>query len=126
VVLDPSRDGQAARVARWDFDLSAAREMLAASGGRGLKLELPWLATPPASQRLQVYVRYETADGRRLQTDREIFVTPPGQAIGRWTPRTESKRSAAAVKSEPALSPVATTAAKEPVTPPVWSPNREY
>src|SRR5262245_12157792 len=88
VVLDPARQGEAARVARWDFDNSALRQVLAASSpGLGIKLEIPWPATPPDATRLKLFVRYETPDGRTLQTDREIFVTQPGQAISRWTPR---------------------------------------
>lgn len=89
-VLDPSREGDAARIARWDFDLAAARQLLAESSpARGLKLELPWPAAPPANTHLKVFVRYETSDGRKLQTDREIDFTPPGTtATVGWTPRT--------------------------------------
>jgi hypothetical protein len=97
VVLDPEREGDAARVARWDFDLDAARQVLAQSGtSKGLALELPWPASSPSASRLHLYVRYESADGHRIQTDRDIYITPPGQAISRWTPRAaESDRSAA-------------------------------
>jgi hypothetical protein len=102
VVLDPSRQGDAARVARWDFDLSAARQKLAGSAvTTGIKLELPWPATPPTANRLHLFVRYETADGRKLQTDREIFLTPPGQVSSRWTPRTAERQRPA-----PTLTPV--------------------
>jgi hypothetical protein len=88
VVLDPDREGDAARIARWDFDPSATRQMLAAtSPDRGIKLEVPWPAAAPTSNRLKLFVRYETADGRRLQADRDVFVTLPGQAMTRWTPR---------------------------------------
>jgi hypothetical protein len=91
VVLDPSRQGESARLARWDFDLSAMRQLVAASSGeRGIKLELPWPAAPPECTRVKVFVRYETDDGRRLQADREIHVTSPGQAKAPatgWTPR---------------------------------------
>jgi hypothetical protein len=105
VVLDPSREGEAARVARWDFDMSAARQKLANSGAAsGIKLELPWPATPPEANRLHLFVRYETADGRKLQTDREIFLTPPGQISNRWTPRTaQRQRPAAAVAQASAV-----------------------
>jgi hypothetical protein len=88
VVLDPTREGESARIARWDFDAAATRQMLAdAAPHGGMKLELPWPATAPAASRLQLFVRYTTPDGRRLQTDREVFVTPPGAALSRWTPR---------------------------------------
>jgi hypothetical protein len=151
VVLDPTRQGDAARVARWDFDLSATRQMLAAaSPARGIKLELPWPAAAPANTHLKVFVRYETADGRRLQTDREIHLTPPGEASPGWTPRpgaplasvaaepaadvpslSESKAPQAAASPrlaavQPALLPPAALSAEARPKParPVWSPNR--
>ena len=88
VVLDPAKEGEAARIARWDFTLTATQQKLqTASAAKGIHLEMPWPASPPSAGKLQLFVRYETADGRRLQTDREIFITPPGQVAQRWTPR---------------------------------------
>jgi hypothetical protein len=115
VVLDPEREGEAARIARWDFDRSATRQVLAASSPeRGMKLEVPWPGAAPAATRLKLFVRYEAADGSKLQAEREVVVTPPGQSLSRWTPR-------------PADRPIVQVAAEEPV--PVaaraaWSPNR--
>lgn len=96
VVLDPELIGDAARVARWDFDQDAARQVLTDSGSsQGLKLEMPWPASTPTANRLRLFVRYETPDGRRIQTDRDIYVSPPGQNLSRWTPRaTEETRTA--------------------------------
>jgi hypothetical protein len=131
VVLDPDRLGEAARIARWDFDPSAARQMLAASSpGRGLKLEMPWPAAAPAATRLKLFVRYETSDGRRLQTDREIYVTPPGQAISRWTPRSPGRSepaelataSAGATASPP--TEIRSASSNENPALPLWSPHR--
>lgn len=87
VVLDPQQAGDAARLARWDFDESEVRQLLADSAGKALDLELPWPAAAPTTERIQIFVRYETSDGRRLQTDREIHLTPAGLAKGSWTPR---------------------------------------
>lgn len=88
VVLDPSKQGDAARVARWDFDPTATREKLQrVSSARGIHLRLPWPADPPKTNKLQLFVRYETADGRKLQAEREINITLPGQYSHRWTPR---------------------------------------
>jgi hypothetical protein len=88
VVLDPSKQGDAARVARWDFDLATTKQKLQrVAPARGIHLQMPWPAKAPASNKLQLFVRYETADGRKLQAEREIFVTLPGQYSHRWTPR---------------------------------------
>lgn len=134
VVLDPTRQGDAARVARWDFDQSAVRQMLAASSpARGLKLELPWPAAPPANSHLKVFIRYETADGRRLQSDREIHLASAGEISPGWTPRPGAPLAAAthvaslpAPPSEPAPSlplseeptPAAPPVVASPLSPP--------
>lgn len=112
VVLDPSRQGEAARVARWDFDAKAVAELQSKDPtSPGIRLELPWPATAPASQRLKLFVRYETADGRKLQTDREILLSSPGQVAApssRWTPRP-------AERQRPVVGPVEQTAASVPL-----------
>ena len=115
VLLDPERQGDSARIARWDFDQSATRQSLTAtSPGRGMKLEVPWPGAAPAATRFKLFVRYEAPDGRKLQAEREVFVTPPGQSLGRWTPR-------------PADRPIVQVAAEEPVPTAAraaWSPDR--
>ena len=48
VVLDPSKAGEAARVARWNFTATETRQKIAAgSAARGIRLQMPWPATPP-------------------------------------------------------------------------------
>jgi hypothetical protein len=136
VVLDPSKAGEEARVARWNFDLSAMQQKLkTGSAARGIQLQMPWPATPPAAERLQLFVRYETADGRQLQTDREIFLTLPGQLSQRWTPRQRGRESLAETtptipqaaippKTEgPSPTPTVSTAPNL-LAPPTWSPYR--
>jgi len=130
VLLDPDREGEAARVARWDFDQSATRQLLAASTpGRGIKLEMPWPAAAPDANRLKLFVRYETPDGRRLQADREIFVAQPGQVISRWTPRPLDRQPAtelATALGDNADFSTAVRSASAAATParPAWLPNR--
>jgi hypothetical protein len=92
VLLDPDRQGEAARIARWDFDQSNSRQLLAAAGSnRGVKLEVPWPAGAPAANRLKLYMRYETPDGRKLTADRDIYLNAQAQATSRWTPRTAER-----------------------------------
>jgi hypothetical protein len=87
VVLDPSKNGDDARIARWDFSQDQATEKLAQGAARGIHLKLPWPAKPPDSAKMEVFVRYETPEGQKLQADKEIFVALPGQFSQRWTPR---------------------------------------
>jgi hypothetical protein len=130
VVLDPSRQGDLARIARWDFDRAAVEQFLQNSGdAQGIKLELPWPAAPPASPKLHVFARYETADGRKLQADREITVAAPGQIITRsagWTPRPLDRQRPADLISDPspasviaALSSPGTVASPTTALPPL-------
>jgi hypothetical protein len=136
VVLDPSKAGEEARVARWNFDLSAMQQKLkTGSAARGIQLQMPWPASPPSAERLHLFVRYETADGRQLQTDREIFLTPPGQLSQRWTPRPADRQRPAIVeptpqiaqqpKPAPSAGPASSpSAAPNLLAPPTWSPYR--
>lgn len=88
VVLDPALQGEAARVARWDFSSrEAAKHLKRTPMGDGLHFDLRWPHSPPTHRLLSLYVRYTTADGRKLQVEKQIDVEPPGaEHTGeRWT-----------------------------------------
>jgi hypothetical protein len=91
VLLDPDRQGEAARIARWDFDQINSRQLLAASDSRGIKLEVPWPAAAPHVNHLKLYVRYETPDGRKLVADKDIYLNAQATAISGWTPRSTER-----------------------------------
>ena len=75
VVVDPSLPGDVGRIARWDIAAEEAESLLVTDGpAPGLHLELPWPAEPPQNEDLHLFVRYITADGRKLQTDRPIKI----------------------------------------------------
>lgn len=87
VVLDPAKEGEAARVARWDFSVQETREMMQRSVfGRGIHLQLPWSGVAPENPKLHLFVRYTAPDGAKLEANREIFVELPGHVSNRWTP----------------------------------------
>ena len=118
VVLDPSMAGEAARIARWDFELPVVQQKLDSNqAARGLAWQLPWPARAPAGDKLQVFVRYETADGRRLEADREIFISHPGQISQRWTPRQPGREPLPVAAAGPSSQATAAAA-------PAWSPFR--
>jgi hypothetical protein len=67
VVLDPSRPFQESRIARWDFTPEATANFFRQTPrGRGFHFDLEWPGTAPEASTLAVYVRYVTADGRKL------------------------------------------------------------
>ena len=137
VVLDPAMPGEKARVARWDLTAEQVAASLRRAGpGSGIPLKLTWPADPPEHEDLHVFVRYVTADGRKLQADRRIRIElPTGSSFG-WMPATQpvarppaappavvSQAPPPAPKIDP---PIARTAAR-PTDPqrPVWSPDRQ-
>jgi hypothetical protein len=88
VLLDPTKSDDAARVARWDLDADASRQFLRTdTADRGLLLRLPWQDTPPEPQKLHLFVRYVTADGRKLEADQDIQIDSEDRVAHRWTPR---------------------------------------
>ena len=95
VVLDPAQSGEGMRLARWDFTAEEAAEHVVHAGAhRGIRLRLPWSGARPQHARLHLFVRYLTDDGRKLEADREFFVTLRGEVANRWTPRSTERRLA--------------------------------
>lgn len=87
-LLDPQKQGEAARIGRWTFIPDEIEPAINSSGDvDGIHLEVPWPGPIPESSALRLFVRYETADGRKIEADREIHVKLAGQFSERWTPR---------------------------------------
>lgn len=116
-VIDPALDGEAARVARWEFASDEIESMIRRSlFGRGIHLELPWPNEPPKNERLVLFVRYIALDGRKLEAKREIRAVPQSEIGDRWTPA--PPRRQARLEPPPESRPVTPTAR------PSWSPHR--
>jgi hypothetical protein len=134
VVIDPAQQGEAARVARWDFSTEQVAAMAQTTRlSEGIHLALTWPDKPPAHGQLHLFVRYTTSDGRKLQAERQIEVDLPGRQARRWTQATSDEPPA---PSDSAMVPAASSPARvatrpapaEPSPPkrrrPTWSPNR--
>ncbi|MGH7140301.1 MAG: hypothetical protein ACREHD_31580 [Pirellulales bacterium] len=79
VVLDPALEGEAARIARWDFTAQEAAEHLKRTPlGDGLHFDLRWPHSPPVHRVLNLYVRYGGHPPSCLQVEKQIEVDPPG------------------------------------------------
>lgn len=75
VAMDPLVNGAASRVARWDFSAEqVANSYDKTPSSEGLHLELPWIDAVPQHRELHLFVRYYTADGRKLDVDRTVDV----------------------------------------------------
>ena len=94
-LLDPALSGEQARLARWDFTAAQTAGMVRSGSQRGIHVQVPWNSAAPAHDRLKVFVRYTTRDGRKLQAERVIgvalgevpAVNPPQTATRpEWSP----------------------------------------
>ncbi len=74
VLIDPTAPPDAARVARWDLTADETAQLFLDGDIPGMHLALAFADKPPRSERLHLFVRYTTEDGRRLEADREISV----------------------------------------------------
>jgi hypothetical protein len=75
VVLDPSLEGEAGRIARWDFELDEVPAHFRNTAfGRGLQFELPWPTDPPKNRDLRLFVRFITPEGRKITAETPITV----------------------------------------------------
>lgn len=94
VVLDPALEGDAARVARWDFSTEEAARRVKTGDDRnpGLSFKLPWPGASPEHSKLHVFVRMESDEGKTLEDDSEFYVILPGQFSQRWTPISHPSR----------------------------------
>lgn len=87
VLIDLAAQGPAARVARWDLDADQVRRLLPdGRSDEGFVLHMAWPQDAPKRERLQLHVRYMTADGRKLETYRDIVIRLPGQRVSAATP----------------------------------------
>ena len=97
VLMDPSKSGREAKLARWDFPAAQTAKLFRGNGiARGMYIECPWPDRPPDNNSLHLYVRYTTRDGRKLEADEYVEVALPGEKAARWTPAEIEPQPAAA------------------------------
>jgi hypothetical protein len=145
VVLDPGlrdEEGKAARVARWDFTAAETAAMFRRTGATAaIHLMMTWPDHPPKHNKLHLFVRYVTADGRNVEANQPIEVAPAGDKTIRWTPSESPVRADPSADRRPAPEswrpnemPTARVPGPSPYTAtrsdasnsarPVWSPDR--
>jgi hypothetical protein len=83
VLMDPALEGSAQRVARWDFSADEVPSHFQSTPlGQGLRFQLAWPAEPPKNRQLQLFVRYTTPEGAKINADVPIDVRAPGDPPG--------------------------------------------
>jgi hypothetical protein len=100
-VLDPSREGDAARIGRWTYSAVEVKAKLQPIGSnQGIHLSLPWNGPDPAADRVIVFIRYTFPDGRQVVNDKHIFVAGKGSMKTVWVPRSTDESPVTAASFE--------------------------
>lgn len=114
VALDPAEPGEQKRFARWELTAEEVdRQMRQSDSRQGIPLQLPWPASAPKHDRLRLYVRYTTVDGRQVEASQDVVVNAAARLTRAWTPR-----PAGWEQPSPALP------SSDAAAPPEWSPFR--
>lgn len=83
VAMDELEQGDAARLARWNFTEEEAAEHFHPSPD-GLQFQLRWPERLPRHEHLTLHVRFTRPDGQKLDVEQSIRVVLPGSSPG-WT-----------------------------------------
>lgn len=106
VALDPALQGDAARVARWDFTSSeAASRLRRTAAGSGLHFQLAWPGRAPRNAALKLFVRLITDDGRKLVAELPIDLRAEGPAQQAWTGQLQPAAEVASEVPQPSGPP---------------------
>jgi hypothetical protein len=74
-VYDPTKVGEDARIAQWEYTAEESTELLRQTLlGKGFHLQLPWPNELPDQSQLSVRTSYRSEEGRRLKTNRTIQI----------------------------------------------------
>lgn len=144
VVIDPEVPGAAARVARWDFTADeAASHYQQTALAKGFRFQLLWPNKPPEHERVRLYVRFTTPDGRKFEAEHTLHLGARTAQSENWSQPTIQKWEPSAAplgaqfdpaRAPPHDTPAAARSVMVPATPsapapsangrPVWSPFR--
>ncbi|GIX00174.1 MAG: hypothetical protein KatS3mg111_3506 [Pirellulaceae bacterium] len=90
VILDPAREGNAARLGRWNYSAHEVKQLMRTAGSdAGIHLTLAWTNQSPLADRVIVFARYTFADGRQVIGEKTFFVAGPSGMKTTWVPRAE-------------------------------------
>ena len=82
VLIDPLGPSGGSRLARWDFRTDEVVHHFQSNFiGQGIYLQLLWPEERPAVGRVRLFVRYQTADGRKLEASQDIEIAGGDQTV---------------------------------------------
>ncbi len=87
-VLDPAREGEAAKIGRWEYTASEVTAKLQPIGSeQGIHLRLPWNGPDPSADRVIVFALFKFDNGRQVMGEKEIYLASDGSHKTVWTAR---------------------------------------
>jgi hypothetical protein len=95
-IINPELEDESARLGMWKFTPQQVEQAIRKQGNaKGIHIDLQLEGNVPAGKKVLVFVRYQTADGRRLESSYEYILSTPGDLESKWLPRAgSSSRSA--------------------------------
>jgi hypothetical protein len=88
IVAEEIIDDKPVRISAWEIDSDEMKEYLEPIGAsQGYHLRLPWQATAPTGRTIQVFVKCEFEDGRKLVNRKELTLSKSTSRPLTWTPR---------------------------------------
>src|SRR5262249_39614446 len=128
VLLDPTLDGEAARIARWDFPTDEVvthfKKLITT---KGFEFDLRWTNRPPRNPNLKLYVRFITPEGKRLIAEKDLHLRLTGaEDRGNWVPTEEEKPAGGQKNTGATARPPLTAGRTDSPDPgvPAWKPYR--
>ncbi|MFK8113122.1 MAG: hypothetical protein AB8B91_13020 [Rubripirellula sp.] len=89
VVLDPEREGDSAKLGRWDFDNEEVAQLIKSTPVSGFHVPIQW-DQPPLGEEVIVHVRLRAEDDE-MRCDGALKVAKK-TVIADWTPRADTLR----------------------------------
>jgi len=87
--VDPELPQEESVLSQWDFSAHEIyhRTKIEPAAERGIHLKLPWRDKTPKGDKVDVYVRYISDDGRTMETRATLGMKRRPKFSKRWTPR---------------------------------------
>ncbi len=87
-VLDPNREGDKAKIGRWEYSAADVQSKLEPIGtNQGIHFTLPWNGPDPSADRVMVFALYKFDNGQQIMGEKEIFLRSQANHKTVWAPR---------------------------------------
>lgn len=86
VMLDPARDGEDARLGRWDLSVQDVREKFKSNPLDSYHIPLPWSSKKPLGTDVAIFVRVFVDENTKLETNAMLPLVESREANNEWLP----------------------------------------